>query len=54
MNEVATLREVHFLSFGLFGLFEEDVVVIVVDFEMVFHNVEFVVGISVDLEKVFH
>lgn len=52
MNVEATLKEVHFLNFCLLGF--EDVTAVDFEDEMVFHNVAFVEGISVDLEKLFH
>jgi hypothetical protein len=50
VNVVATLTELHFLSFALLGF----VVGISVDLEIVFHNVLFLFGTSLDLEMAFH
>lgn len=47
---MATLREVHFLSFSLLGRVDW----ISVDLGIAFHNVAFAMGISVGLEMVFH
>ena len=50
VNVVATLTELHFLSFALLEFVDG----ISVDLEIVFHNVPFLLGTSLDLEMAFH